>query len=261
MLASFTLRPPRLSTAKFQPLGSPSGSSLLHSSPSALIEASELSPLCYQMVNVTLSFFLFLKIMCHQSCVIPMSKTPSRFLSPSSIRPLCSGHTAPVPSVALFPIALSALAPHWPTQQFPPAHLPSLSPLPEHPLPPVPSGKTPLDPAITFSGLAHRFPHPPFSSCQWDPLECLRMCFRSQTCSLKSITLRLLSWKVCGCMGFIWKLWMAGWQRLAPQSWHSSCSWEVGFVKPASRGTNQLAGVCEHKTAFLSTENFGWPRN
>lgn len=112
MLASFTLRPPRLSAAKSQPLGSPSGSSLLHSSPTALVEASELSPLCYQMVNVPWSFFLFLKIMCHQSCVIPMSKTPGRFLSPFSIRPLCSGHTAPVPSVALFPMALSVLALH-----------------------------------------------------------------------------------------------------------------------------------------------------
>ena len=157
-------------------VGYPSEFSLLHSSPSALIQAPELSPLCYKMVNAPSSLFLFPKIKCYQSCVLPMSKSPSKVPVTHfhQVFALCS--CCPMPLCVLVscgsPSACPALSDRY---QFPPEHafLPSLL-CPEPPIPPFfgslmesyPLWEDSSPRSNQFSVLAHRFSHLPFSSCQ-----------------------------------------------------------------------------------------------
>lgn len=95
-------------------LGYSSESSLLHSLLSALIQVSELSLLCYRMVNVPLNLFLFPQITCRQPCVLPMSKIP-----------LGSRHPLPLGFCPLVMLPQSSL---WPCLPWLSQHLPCTDP-------------------------------------------------------------------------------------------------------------------------------------
>lgn len=131
VIVSFTFIQLSLSAAKFQ---APWFSFRIISSPFLTLcpySGLSLSPLCCKMVNMPSSLFLFLKIMCHRSHVLPKSKTPRRFLSPTSIRPWRLWSHCPIALWHCPP----ELSQHLPCTNAHPAVpscmcLPSLSPLP-----------------------------------------------------------------------------------------------------------------------------------